>query len=145
MYGLTSNDRAQIPEGIKQPSTNWTDPVTGVELVGHGIVECGIPLCDDAFIYATLDKTADSICLEIHRLIKGISEHSNHAAFLMAYYSCMRRADFLAGAIYPRLTKFFCAKIDQNLLWAFKSALGTSHLVAPVDAVPDAAFTMDSL
>jgi hypothetical protein len=78
-----------------------------VELVGHGIVVCGIPLGDDAFIYGTLDKAADSICLDTHRLIKGISEHSKHAAISMAYYFCMRRADFLAGAIPPRLTKFF--------------------------------------
>jgi hypothetical protein len=25
-YGLTREDRAQIPEGIKQPSAVWTDP-----------------------------------------------------------------------------------------------------------------------
>jgi hypothetical protein len=41
-------------------------------------------LGDDAFINATLNKTADAINLDIHRLIEGISEHSNHAAFSMA-------------------------------------------------------------
>jgi hypothetical protein len=70
---------------------------------------CGIPMGDDAFIYARLDKTADAINLDIQCLIEGISEHSNHAAFSMAYYCCMHRADFLAGAIPPRLTKNFCA------------------------------------
>jgi hypothetical protein len=44
---------------------------------------------DGAFIYAMLDKTADAINLDIHRLIEGISERSNHAAFSMAYFSCM--------------------------------------------------------
>jgi hypothetical protein len=29
-YGLTPKDRAQIPEGIEQPSAVWTDPETGV-------------------------------------------------------------------------------------------------------------------
>jgi hypothetical protein len=53
----------------------------------------------------------------------------------------MRRADFLAGAISPRLTKYFCAKIDEKLLWAFVSALGTDLLAAPADIFPDAAFT----
>jgi hypothetical protein len=52
-----------------------------------------------------------------------ISEHSTHAAFSMANYSCMRRADFLAGERPPRLTKYFCAKIDEKVLWAFASAL----------------------
>jgi hypothetical protein len=28
-YGLTSEHRAQISEGIKQPSAIWMDPVTG--------------------------------------------------------------------------------------------------------------------
>jgi hypothetical protein len=59
----------------------------------------------------------------------------------MAYYPFMRHADFLAGAISPRLTKYFCAKIDEKLLWAFASALGTDLLTAPAAAVPDAAFT----
>jgi hypothetical protein len=70
----------------------------------------------DAFIYATLDKTADAINLDIHRLTEGITEHSKHAAFSMAYYSCMH------SAIPLRLTKYFCAKIDQKPLWAFASA-----------------------
>jgi hypothetical protein len=39
---------------------------------------------DDAFIFATLDNTADAICLDIRRLIDGILEHSNNAAFSMA-------------------------------------------------------------
>jgi hypothetical protein len=29
-YGMTPEDRAQIPEGIKQPSAIWPNPVTGV-------------------------------------------------------------------------------------------------------------------
>jgi hypothetical protein len=45
--------------GIKQPFAVWTDPETGVELVGHGITVCGILMGDGAFIYATLDKTID--------------------------------------------------------------------------------------
>jgi hypothetical protein len=77
------------------------DPVTGVVQVGHGITDCGIPLGDDAYIYATLDEAANAICLDMHRLIGGILEYSNHAAFSMALYSCMRRANFLAGAISP--------------------------------------------
>jgi hypothetical protein len=88
-----------------------------------------------------LSKAADAICDDTHRLIAGISELSSHAAFSMAYFFCMRRADFLAGAIPPRLTKYFCVKIDEKLRWAFASALGTDLLVAPADAVPDAAFT----
>jgi hypothetical protein len=71
------------------------------------MTDCGIPTGDDAFIYTTLDKAADAICLDIHRLIEGNSEHSDHAVFSMAYYSCMHRADFLAGAIPSRLTKYF--------------------------------------
>jgi hypothetical protein len=55
----------------------------------------------------------------------------------------MRCADFLAGAVHPRLTKKFCAKIDEKLLWAFAPALGTDLFAAPADAVPDAAFTAD--
>jgi hypothetical protein len=102
---------------------------------------CGIPTGDDAFIYATLDKAADAICLDIHRLIGDISEHSNHAAFSMANYSCMHRADFLAGVVPPRLKKYFGAKIDQKHRWMFASASGTDLLVAPADAAPDAAFT----
>jgi hypothetical protein len=82
-----------------------------------------------------------AICDDTHRLIEGISEISSHAAFSMACYSCMRRADFSVGAIPPRLTKYFCAKIDEKRLWAFASALGMNLLATPVDAVPDAAFT----
>jgi hypothetical protein len=63
-----------------------------------------------------LSKAADAICDDIHRVIAGISELSGHAAFSIAYYSCMRRADFLAGAIPPRLVKYFCANIDEKLL-----------------------------
>jgi hypothetical protein len=125
-YGLTPEDRAQIPEVIKQPSTIWTNPVAGVQLVGHGIVYCGISFGDDAFILATLDKAADSICHDIHRLIGGIS-------------------NFLAGAIPPRLTKYFCAKIDHKhcVVRRVTSALGTNLLAAPADAVPDVVFTAD--
>jgi hypothetical protein len=61
----------------------------------------------------------------------------------MAYYSCMHRGDFFAGAIPPRLTKYFFTKIKAKLLWAFASALGIDLLAAPADAVPDAAFTAD--
>jgi hypothetical protein len=43
----------------------------------------------------------------------------------------MRRADFLAGAIPPGLTKYLCAKIDEELLKAFASGLGTDLLAAP--------------
>jgi hypothetical protein len=81
--------------------------------------------------------------LDIYRLILGISEHSNHTAYKMASYSCMRRADFLAGAIPLRLANYFCANSDQKLRWAFASAFGTNLRVAPADAVPDAAFTTD--
>jgi hypothetical protein len=42
--------------------------------MGRGIMDCRIPTGDDAFIYATLDKTADAINLDINRLIEGISE-----------------------------------------------------------------------
>jgi hypothetical protein len=38
-YGMTPEDRAQIPGDIKQPSAVWTDPETGVELVGYGIMD----------------------------------------------------------------------------------------------------------
>jgi hypothetical protein len=47
---------------------------------------CGIPMGEDAFIYATLDKTPDSINLDIHRLVGDISEQKSHSAFSMAYY-----------------------------------------------------------
>jgi hypothetical protein len=55
----------------------------------------------------------------------------------------VRRADFLVGAIPPRLTKYFCAKIDEKIRWAFTSTLGMDLLAAPADAVSDAAFTAD--
>jgi hypothetical protein len=71
-----------------------TDPETGVELVGYGIMDCGIPMGDNAFIYTTLDKAADTICLDIPRLIEDISEHSNHASFSMTFYFCTCRVDF---------------------------------------------------
>jgi hypothetical protein len=29
-YGMIPEDRAQSPEGIKQPFATWTDPVTGI-------------------------------------------------------------------------------------------------------------------
>jgi hypothetical protein len=45
-------------------------------------------------------EAAVAICDDIHHLVADISEHSSHAAFSMASYSCMRRADFLAGAIH---------------------------------------------
>jgi hypothetical protein len=96
--GMTPEERAQIPEGIKQPSATWTDPVTGVQRVGFGIKDCGMPFGDETFILASLDESAISICDDMHRLIGGISELSSHAAFLMANYSCMHRADFLAGS-----------------------------------------------
>jgi hypothetical protein len=41
------------------------------------------------------------------------------------------------------LMKYFCAKIDEKLRWAFTSALGMDLLAAPADDVPDAAFTAD--
>jgi hypothetical protein len=102
---MTPDDRAQIPEGIKQPSATWTDPVTGVQQVGFGIKDCGIPFGDKTFILASLDESAVPICKDIHRLIEGISEISSHAAFSMANYSCMHRANFLAGSTPSKLTK----------------------------------------
>jgi hypothetical protein len=87
-------DRAQIPEGIKQHSAIWKDPVTGVQQVGFGVKDCGTPLGDNISILASLDESAVTICDYIHHLIEGISEHSSHASFSMAYYSCMRRAGF---------------------------------------------------
>jgi hypothetical protein len=83
-YGMTPEDRAQIPEGIKQPSAIWTDPVTGVKRVGFGIVDCGIPFGDDAVILASLDESAVTIGDDIPRLAGGISAISSHAAFPMA-------------------------------------------------------------
>jgi hypothetical protein len=142
-YGMTPEDRAQIPEGIKQSSKTWTNPVTWIQQVGFGIVDCGIPLGDDAFILASLDKSAISICDDMHRLVGGISGLSFHAAFPVAYYSCMNRANFLAGSFDTELTKYFCAKIDEKLRWTFTSALGMDLLAAPADDVPDTAFTAD--
>jgi hypothetical protein len=117
--------------------------VTGIQQVGFGIVDCGIPFGDDAFILASLDESALSICDDMHRLVGGISGLSCHAAFSVAYYSCMHRANFLAGALNAELTKYFCAKVDEKLRWAFTSALGMDLLAPPADDVPDAAFTAD--
>jgi hypothetical protein len=130
---MTPEDRAQIPEGIKQPSKTWTDPVTGIQQVGFGIVDCGIPFGDNTFILASLGESAISIRDDMHRLIEGISGLSYHAAFPVAYYSCMNRANFLAGAFDAELTKYFCAKIDEKLRWVFTSALGMDLLAAPAD------------
>jgi hypothetical protein len=77
-YGMTPKDRAQIPEGIKQPSAIWTDPETGSRQVGHGFMDCRIPFGDDALILAMPSKAADAICDDIHRLIAGISKLSSH-------------------------------------------------------------------
>jgi hypothetical protein len=88
--------------------------VTGVEQVGLGVMGCGIPFGDDACILAILAKAAVAIYDGIHRLIGGISKLSSYAALSMAYYSCMRRADFLAGAIPPRLMKYFCVCIRNG-------------------------------
>jgi phosphatidylethanolamine-binding protein (PEBP) family uncharacterized protein len=79
--GLTSEVMAKISEGIKQPSAIWTDPVTEVEQIGFGVMDCGIPFGKDAYILAMLDKAAVTIFDDIHRLIGGISELSSHAAF----------------------------------------------------------------
>jgi hypothetical protein len=84
-YEMTPEDKAQIPEGIKQPSATWTDPVTRVQQVGFGIVDCGIPFGDDTFIFASLEESAVTIYDDIHQLVAGISEHSNHAFFSMTY------------------------------------------------------------
>jgi hypothetical protein len=106
-------------------------------------VDCGIPFGDDTFILASLDKAAVTSCNDIHRLVTGISDHRDHAAVSMTYYSCMHRADFLAGSTPSRLAKYFCAKADEKLRWACASALGIGLFAAPADAVPDAAFTAD--
>jgi hypothetical protein len=74
-YGMTPEDRAQIPESIKQPSAIWTDSVTGAQQVGFGVMDHGIPFGDDAYILASLDEAAVAICDEIHRLIADISEN----------------------------------------------------------------------
>jgi hypothetical protein len=104
---------------------------------------CGIPFGDNTFILASLDESAISIRDDMHRLVGGISGLSCHAAFPMAYYSCMHRANFLAGSFDTELTKYFCAKIDEKIGWAFASALGMDLLAAPADDIPDAAFTAD--
>jgi hypothetical protein len=117
--------------------------VTGVQQVGFGIVDCGISFGDENFILASLDESAVTICDDIHQFVACIPEHSNHAAFSMTYYSCMHRADFIAGAIPLRLTKFYCTKIDYKIGWAFASALGSDLLADPADAISDAAVTAD--
>jgi hypothetical protein len=43
--------------------------VTGVQQVGFGVKNCGIPFGNDALILAMLDKAAVAICDDIHRLI----------------------------------------------------------------------------
>jgi hypothetical protein len=86
----------------------------GIQQMGYGINDCGTPLGDDAFILASLDESSISICDDIHRLIGGISGLSFHAAFSVAYHSCMQRASHLAGAFNAKLTKYFCAKIDDK-------------------------------
>jgi hypothetical protein len=140
---MTPEDRAQIPEGIRAAFRNLDGPSDGVQQVGFGIVDCGIPFDDNEFILASLEESAVTICDDINHLVAGISRHSSHADFSMAYYSCMRRADFSAGGIPPRLTKYFCAKIDEILRWAFASALGSNLLADPADVAPDAAVTTD--
>jgi hypothetical protein len=40
---MTLEDKAQIPEGIKQPSATWTDPVTGIQQVGFGVKDLTTP------------------------------------------------------------------------------------------------------
>ena len=109
---------------------------------------------DDYYILAKLQENAESICEDIHRLISSISSRSNHAAFAMAFYSCQHRADFWAGALPPRLTRQFCAKIDEKLQWAFATVFGTD-LLASADLpgptnhaprfgnLPDPTFTAD--
>jgi hypothetical protein len=54
----------------------------------------------------------------------------------MTYFFCMHRADFEAGAVPPRLTKYFSAKIDKKLLWAFAFTFGTDLLAAPAVTPP---------
>jgi hypothetical protein len=106
-------------------------------------VDCGIPFGDSTFILASLDESAISIGGDMHRLVGGTSGLSCHAAFPVAYYSCVNRANFLAGSFDTDLTKYFCAKIDKEIRWAFASALEIDLLAAPADDVPDAAFTAD--
>jgi hypothetical protein len=93
---------------------NLDRPSEGGSASGFWRQGCGIPFGDDAFIPATLDEDAVAICDVIHSLIAGISEVSSHAAFSMAYYSGMRRGDFLAGAISLRLVKYFCTRLTRN-------------------------------
>jgi hypothetical protein len=78
--GMATEDRALIPESIKQPFAIWTDPVTGVQQVGFGVKDCRIPFGDDAYILAMLEESALNICDDIHRFIAGISKHSSHDA-----------------------------------------------------------------
>jgi hypothetical protein len=111
--------------------------------VGFGIKDCGIPFGDITFILASLDESTITICDDIHRLIEVISKFSSHAAFPMTNFSCMHRADFLAGAIATELKEDFCAKIDDKIKWAFASALGIDLLAAPADDIPNAACTAD--
>jgi hypothetical protein len=117
-YGMTPEDRAQIPEA---PSATWTDPVTGVHQVGFDIVDCGIPFGDSTFILASLDESAISICDDMHRLVGGIS---NSAAMLLfrwpTYHACIVRT-FFAGSTPPKLTKYFCTKIDDKIRCTFAS------------------------
>jgi hypothetical protein len=141
-YGMTQRQGSD-PGGYQAAFRNLDGPSDGVQQVGFGIVDCGTPLGDDHFILASLEESAVTICNDIHHLVAGISEHSTHATFSMTYYSCMHRVDFLAGAIPPRLTKYFCTKIDEKLRWAFASALGSDLLADPTDANPDAAVTVD--
>jgi hypothetical protein len=117
--------------------------VTGVQQVGFGIVDCGIPFGDNTFILALLDESAISSRDDMHRLVGGVSVLSCYASFPMAYFSCMRRSDFLAGSFDAELTKYFWANIDDKIGWVFKSALGIDLLAAPADGVSDAAFTAD--
>jgi hypothetical protein len=70
---MTPEDRAQIPEDIQQPSATWTDPVTGIQQVAFGIVDCGILFSDGNFILASLDEFAVTICDDIHQLAAEIS------------------------------------------------------------------------
>jgi hypothetical protein len=50
--------------------------MTGVQQVGFGVKDCGIPFGDDAYILAMLNEAAVAICDDIHRLVAGISEIS---------------------------------------------------------------------
>ena len=96
--------------------------------MGYGIIDCGIPVGDDPFVLATCSELGDAICEDIERLTKGISEYSCHAAFSMAFYSCMHRADFLVGALPRKLVKHLVQKVDQKLKWAFATSFGSDLL-----------------